>query len=202
MVKFELINNEQLWNSEIIKKANFNPYQIYSWGQYKKKISYLQEFKSQMDAVTQSKVQSEGEGRFTGESQNQTFEPIREFLPGKEYSLQEQIYKSMVLMINQPIQSAVVKIPLKPSVFLYTPFISDISDKEVSDKDIAYSKLAVFKRCPFIQLIVDVKTEIKERKKNFKEKINESIEEAITVPEINELDDAPGDTPNDVPEWD
>jgi len=36
MVVYSLINSKEIWNSEIIKNTNFNPYQIYEWGEYKK----------------------------------------------------------------------------------------------------------------------------------------------------------------------
>jgi lipid II:glycine glycyltransferase (peptidoglycan interpeptide bridge formation enzyme) len=40
MVKYELIEDKDLWNNEIIKKSNYNPYQIYNWGQYKKNFGW------------------------------------------------------------------------------------------------------------------------------------------------------------------
>ena len=40
MVKYKLIEDKDLWNDEIIKKSNFNPYQLYNWGQYKKNFGW------------------------------------------------------------------------------------------------------------------------------------------------------------------
>ena len=40
MVKYELIEDKDSWNNEIIKKSNFNPYQLYNWGQYKKNFGW------------------------------------------------------------------------------------------------------------------------------------------------------------------
>jgi len=40
MVIFEEIENKSLWNSEIVGKSNFNPYQIYEWGEYKKDMGW------------------------------------------------------------------------------------------------------------------------------------------------------------------
>lgn len=40
MVKYKLFDNESLWNEKIIKYANFNPYQLFEWGIYKKQMNW------------------------------------------------------------------------------------------------------------------------------------------------------------------
>ena len=40
MVEYSLIYQNEVWNSEIVKKTNFNPYQIYQWGTYKEKSGW------------------------------------------------------------------------------------------------------------------------------------------------------------------
>lgn len=40
MVVYSLINSKEIWNCEIIKNTNFNPYQIYEWGEYKKYFAW------------------------------------------------------------------------------------------------------------------------------------------------------------------
>lgn len=40
MVVYSLINSKEIWNSEITKNTNFNPYQIYEWGEYKKHFGW------------------------------------------------------------------------------------------------------------------------------------------------------------------
>ncbi|RXJ69008.1 hypothetical protein CRV08_06135 [Halarcobacter ebronensis] len=40
MVVFELIDNRDSWNKEIQKYNNYNPYQQYEWGEYKKKLGW------------------------------------------------------------------------------------------------------------------------------------------------------------------
>lgn len=40
MVVYELITEKDLWNKAIIQNSNFSPYQIYNWGDYKKKMGW------------------------------------------------------------------------------------------------------------------------------------------------------------------
>ncbi|MCD4756702.1 MAG: peptidoglycan bridge formation glycyltransferase FemA/FemB family protein [Arcobacteraceae bacterium] len=40
MVSFTLINDRKIWNDEIVKYPNYNPYQVYEWGEYKKNIGW------------------------------------------------------------------------------------------------------------------------------------------------------------------
>lgn len=40
MVVYSFIDNKETWNIEIIKNANFSPYQLYQWGEYKKHFGW------------------------------------------------------------------------------------------------------------------------------------------------------------------
>lgn len=40
MVSFTLITDKESWNQEIIKSPNYNPYQVYEWGEYKKQMGW------------------------------------------------------------------------------------------------------------------------------------------------------------------
>jgi len=40
MVSFTLITDRETWNEEVIKKSNYNPYQVYEWGEYKKNMGW------------------------------------------------------------------------------------------------------------------------------------------------------------------
>lgn len=40
MVVYSLIEEKNIWNEEIIKNDNFNPYQLYEWGMYKKQLGW------------------------------------------------------------------------------------------------------------------------------------------------------------------
>jgi len=49
----------------------------------------------------------------------------RQTLPGALYSLEEQVYRSMALMVNQPTRGAIVKVPLERSRQIMTPEIEE-----------------------------------------------------------------------------
>jgi len=74
---------------------------------------------------------SESDSRFEGESEgeawseHETLEPLLEERPTKEYSLEEQIYKAMALMVNQPQRHAIIKLPKKKALFTQTPFVKE-----------------------------------------------------------------------------
>lgn len=40
MVEYTIINDGKLWNQEILKFSNSNPYQIFEWGEYKKQMGW------------------------------------------------------------------------------------------------------------------------------------------------------------------
>jgi lipid II:glycine glycyltransferase (peptidoglycan interpeptide bridge formation enzyme) len=50
MVTFTLIEDKEIWNQEIIKNPNYNPYQLYEWGEYKKQMAWkVASFKANKD---------------------------------------------------------------------------------------------------------------------------------------------------------
>ncbi len=40
MVEYTIIKDGKIWNQEILKFPNFNPYQIFEWGEYKKEMGW------------------------------------------------------------------------------------------------------------------------------------------------------------------
>ncbi|MBF0330227.1 MAG: hypothetical protein HQL10_13830 [Nitrospirae bacterium] len=76
-----------------------------------------------------SNFQSEGEGNFemTAESEShgrsESLMPVLQVMPSQVFSYEEQIYKAMALMVNQPARHALVKLPKKHTQFIKTPFI-------------------------------------------------------------------------------
>ncbi len=40
MVNFTLITDKEVWNKEIIKNINYNPYQLFEWGEYKQNMGW------------------------------------------------------------------------------------------------------------------------------------------------------------------
>lgn len=58
---------------------------------------------------------------------SEAFQPVvrRQTLPGALYSLEEQVYRSMAVMVNQPTRSAIVKLPSEPSRHITIPEVRD-----------------------------------------------------------------------------
>jgi hypothetical protein len=89
------------------------------------------------DQITETTVNSEGsslfdaksEGKFSSESESeshgksQALTPILEERPTQTFSKEEQIYKAMALMVNQPMSHAIIKLPKKHTQFAKTPFV-------------------------------------------------------------------------------
>lgn len=40
MIKFDIINDNNEWNNQIISNDNFSPYQLFEWGEYKKEFGW------------------------------------------------------------------------------------------------------------------------------------------------------------------
>ena len=59
--------------------------------------------------------------------QSESFLPVirKQTVPGALYSLEDQIYRSMALMVNQPTRSAIVKLPLERRRQVTTPEVQD-----------------------------------------------------------------------------
>lgn len=68
-----------------------------------------------------SDVSSETENETEGASE--TLIPILKKMPTVTYSLEEQIHKAMAIMVNQPTQHAIIKLPKQHSLMVKTPTI-------------------------------------------------------------------------------
>jgi hypothetical protein len=75
----------------------------------------------------------------------ESFEPVIEWLP-EPYSIEEQVYRTMALMVNQPRQRAIVKLPDRPPRRVKTP---TIRDGLANDSRIEQLKLKAFQRTSF-----------------------------------------------------
>jgi hypothetical protein len=70
---------------------------------------------------------SSGSSESESWGQSESLRPVirKQTLPGALYSLEEQVYRSMALMVNQPTRSAIVKIPSERSRQISTPEVQD-----------------------------------------------------------------------------
>jgi hypothetical protein len=72
--------------------------------------------------------------------------PLFEVKPTQGYSLEEQIYRSMAIMMHQPTQHAVVKIPMQHSQRIRTP---DVVDGIANDERVAQLATKLVERSSF-----------------------------------------------------
>ncbi|MFC1613285.1 type IV secretion system DNA-binding domain-containing protein [Patescibacteria group bacterium] len=77
--------------------------------------------------TSSSYVESEGTIDSESESQGKIegLEPVLEERPTQTFNLEEQIYKAMALMVNQPERHAIIKLPKKHTKFIKTPFVKE-----------------------------------------------------------------------------
>jgi len=78
-------------------------------------------------STSYSRSESEGESISHGHTEtsgaSETLEGELKELPTQVYSFEEQIYKGMALMVNQPTQYAIIKLPKKRTNFVKTPTV-------------------------------------------------------------------------------
>jgi len=51
--------------------------------------------------------------------------PLLKEMPSQVFSLEEQIYKAMAIMVDQPMRHAIIKLPKKHSRMVETPLVKD-----------------------------------------------------------------------------
>jgi len=74
---------------------------------------------------------SESEGSFSSDTESESrgeseaLMPQLEEKPTSVYSLEEQVYKAMAVMVNQPTQHAIIKLPKQPTQTVKTPTIEE-----------------------------------------------------------------------------
>ena len=109
-------------------------------------------------SITESESNYESETRTHGQSE--TLEPVLRTMPSQVYSLEEQIHKAMVSMVNQPMQHAIIKLPKKSPAFVRTP---TVDDGWANDDRVARFKLASYEKADFIAPKAAIEERIRER---------------------------------------
>jgi hypothetical protein len=97
--------------------------------------------------------------------------PLFEVKPTQGYSLEEQIYRSMAIMMQQPTQHAVVKVPMRHSERIRTP---DIVEGIANDERVAQLAVKLVGRSYFSlpaaearQMFLDRQGKIKQAARDF-----------------------------------
>ena len=74
--------------------------------------------------VSESETSSWSDTESHSEGQSEALLPILEERPTQVFNLEEQIYKAMALMVNQPTQHAIIKLPKQLSKMVKTPTVT------------------------------------------------------------------------------
>ena len=111
-----------------------------------------------------SETESEARGR------SETLAPVLEERPTETFSLEEQIYRAMALMVNQPERHAIIKLPKTQTNFVKTPFVKD---GHANERRIARFKENSYKLTEFAQPIARVEAQIEERQQLLLEQAKE-----------------------------
>ena len=113
---------------------------------------------------------SETEGESQGASEG--LEPIFQDLPVESYSLEEQIWRRMSLMVNQDVQHAIIKLPKGKSKFVKIPTVKKgFASKERVNEIKEQSYLSTH----FIKTITEVEKEIEGRRQKLLEEAKQTF---------------------------
>lgn len=104
--------------------------------------------------------------RSESEGVSEAFESVYEDRPTQVYSLEEQIYRNMAIMVNQPMRFASVKLPKQKPETTITPYVDDIRSKP---EWIQKYKKEIFQLAEFIRPRLEVEEEVKQRWIDIKE---------------------------------
>ena len=108
------------------------------------------------------------DGETSGESE--AYVPILEERTSSVYSLPEQIYKSVALMVNQPQRQAIVKFPKQKVRFIKTPFIRD---EIVAESAVERFKEKSFELCEYAQPISLIAPKLEKRLMSLEQEVEE-----------------------------
>lgn len=135
---------------------------VSSWGE----MSAASEMVSNLRGVSESEIEMEtrGESRGTSETrgESEALKPILKILPTSTYSLEEQIWKAMSTMVNQPTRRAVVKLPGLLTKRIRVPEVLGLAAS--SDETVPTYKAECYKLSPFTKTLPEARQEIEERR--------------------------------------
>lgn len=97
--------------------------------------------------------------------QSEALYPVirKQTLPGALYSLEEQVYRSMALMVNQPTRSAIVKMPLERSRQIMTP---EVEDAIARDERVQALRERAYRQIPFAARAEEVRETLTARRQS------------------------------------
>lgn len=108
-----------------------------------------------------SETESESHGRA------ETYLPELEERPSQVFSLEEQIYRAMAVMVNQPARHAIIKLPKKHTQNIVTPYIEE---GYANSERVARFKKKCYQLSEYANPIAQVEKQIAERQRKLLEK--------------------------------
>ena len=135
---------------------------------------------SRAKGFSHSFSETKTEGWSEARTQAETLEPVIDWIPGQAYSLPEQIYKAMALMINQPMQRAIVKMPSKRSMHITTP---NVVEGFASDKRVEEFKARAFEGSDFAAPALAVEQALLKYQKSLEDRAIEYMSQKTKEPE-------------------
>jgi hypothetical protein len=148
---------------------------VSSWGE----MSATNEMVSSMRGIGKSVIDMETQGEAWGTSESsgvgEALIPILKTLPTATRSLEEQIWRAMATMVNQPTRHAIVKLPGLFTKRIRVPEVKEFSTS--SDETVPTYKGECYKLSPFTKTLPDARKEIEDRRQLLLEGVSKYQEE-------------------------
>ena len=135
-------------------------------GESKNKFSSYMDSFSEVDMETKTRTESVGE--------SESYQPILEEVKTTVYTLQEQIYRAVAAMFNQPPRQFILKVSKNKTQIVIAPFVKD---DYVRDDRIVSFKNKCFERATCCQLRENITELINQRHQKLLEPFNKEIDD-------------------------
>jgi hypothetical protein len=151
----------------------FDLNQVVSRGEMSSKSAVSSKMRGYMEAETETESVTEGTSHGTAESrgESEALLPILEDIPSATYSLEDQIFKAMRVLVSQPTRDAVVKLPGMLTKKIRVPLVKD--PIRSSDEAAMRYKQKCYQGSEYNQLAKAARREIEQRQRLLLEHIQD-----------------------------
>ncbi|RJR32821.1 MAG: DUF87 domain-containing protein [Deltaproteobacteria bacterium] len=151
----------------------FDLNRVVSRGEMSSESAVSSQMRGYTEAESQMESESEGTGYGTAESrgESEALLPILEYVPSATYSLQDQIFKAMRVLVSQPTRHAVVKLPGMLTKKMRVPMVKE-SIRSSDEAAIRYRKKC-YQGSEYNQLVKAARQEIAQRQQLLLEHIQQ-----------------------------
>ena len=124
---------------------------------------------------TETESWSRTEDENESEGWSEALVPELEEMPTQVYNLEEQVYKSMSLMVNQPMQHAIIKLPKKRTWMVKTPTIEPAYARE---ERVERFKTECYRITDFVKPKQELERQMEERRLGLIQRVGQSQQPA------------------------